>query len=162
MHCTVHLGDACSSWNSYFLVNMSSLLDSFVRGDDGISDRMVGSFDYDYDYSKGSHGYSDSASDRHSGYGGDYGGYGSHSGYGQKEACCPLVVDFLCLAAILGAIAGATLLLQRVFQIELTMLAGRRKRSAEFLPLLEGEHATISPQDGWPIFVIFALTWCEP
>ena len=94
---------------------------------------MVGSFDYDYDYSKDSQGYSDSASDRHSG------GYGSHSGYGQKEACCPLVVDFLCLAAILGAIAGATLLLSRVFQIELTMLAGRRKRSAEFLPLLEGE-----------------------
>ena len=135
---------------------MSSLLDSFVRGDNGISDGMVGSFEYDYDYSKDSHGYSDSGSDRHSGYGGGHasghGGYGSHSGYGQKEACCPLVVDFLCLAAILGAIAGASLLLSRVFQIELTMLAGRRKRSAELLPLLEGEHATILQQ------VIFALT----
>ena len=66
-----------------------------------------------------------------SGYGGNhkddhYGGHSGHSGYGHDDKCCPLVVDFLCLAAILGAIAGASILLARVIQIEIT---GRRKRS---------------------------------
>ena len=75
-----------------------------------------------------------------SGYGVDhkdhYGGHSGHSGYGHsgggyhEEKCCPLVVDFLCLAAILGAIAGAALLLARVIQIEI--MAGRRKRSLPF------------------------------
>ena len=57
--------------------------------------------------------------------------YHQHSGGGyHDDKCCPLVVDFLCLAAILGAIAGAALLLARVIQIEI--MAGRRKRSLPF------------------------------
>ena len=118
---------------------MSSLLNSFARGGNGISDRLVGSFDYDYDYSKGSHGYSDSATDRHSGYSGDYGGYGSHSGYGQKEACCPLVVDTLCLVAILFAIAGAAFLLMRLIQIELTMVPANPRRRRRSLVFRDGD-----------------------
>ena len=103
-----------------------------------ISEYMLGSLDYDYD------GGND-RNDRHSG----YGGHGSHSGSGYgggKEACCPLVVDTLCLAAILGAIAGAAVLLARVFQIELT--GRRKKRFAEsegglwhWRPVLDGKQA---------------------
>ena len=82
-----------------------------------------------------------------------------HSGFERHDnQCCPLVVDFLCLAAILGAIAGATVLVARIFQIELCSINGvnirpvvdgvqlpcpevtvvprRRKRHAE---LLEGK-----------------------
>ena len=63
----------------------------------------------------------------------DHDVHGGHSasGYGKKEECCPLVVDLLCLAAILFAIAGAAFFLMRVIQIELTMVPanpGRRKR----------------------------------
>ena len=66
--------------------------------------------------------------------------YGGHDGNDDK--CCPLVVDPLCLLAILAAIAGAAVLLQRVLQVELCMVDGnpvtlfvaecrvRRKRSA--------------------------------
>ena len=66
------------------------------------------------------------------------GGYGhsSHSsyghssgGYGKKEECCPLVVDALCLAAILGAIAGAAALLNQVIMLEITGRRRRKKRS---------------------------------
>ena len=48
-------------------------------------------------------------------------GYGSHSSYGHSghasysssgEECCPLVLDPLLLAALLGAIAAATYFLQ--------------------------------------------------
>ena len=102
-----------------------------------VSDYMVGSLDYDYEYSD------HSGNDRHS----DSGGYGSHSGSGYgggKEECCPLVVDALCLAAILGAIAGASILLARVLQIELT--GRRKKRFAEsegglWQPVLDGKQA---------------------
>ena len=80
----------------------------------------------------------------HSGYGGHSGhsGYGGHSahgghssgyghsghsgGYGKKDECCPLVVDLLCLAAILGAIAGASLLLNQVIMLEI--MTGKRRR----------------------------------
>ena len=95
-----------------------------------------------YGHSGSSYG----AIDKHSGYGGHqdhYGGHSGHSGYGHsggyhEEKCCPLVVDFLCLAAILGAIAGAALLLARVIQIEI--MAGRKKRSLPFTSyLLEGK-----------------------
>ena len=97
-----------------------------------ISDSMLGSLDYDYNY--------DGGNDRHSG----FGGYGSHSGSGQ-EACCPLVVDAMCLAAILLGIGGAAVLLGRVFEIELTATGRRKKRSAEleggiWLPALDGKH----------------------
>ena len=94
---------------------------------------MSGSFQFG-DYSSG-HGV-----DHYGGHSG--GGYHEHSGSYHDEKCCPLVVDALCLAAILGAIAGATVLLQRVFMVELCMVngaavalfvancrAGRRKRS---------------------------------
>ena len=75
-----------------------------------------------------------------SGFGGgdyDYGGsgidrndhYGGHSGHGHggyhDDKCCPLVVDALCLVAILGAVAGAATFLARTFQIELCNLAGQ-------------------------------------
>ena len=97
-----------------------------------VSDYMLGSLDYDYNGNE--------RNDRHSG----YADYGSHSGIGSyhNEKCCPLVVDFLCLAAILGAIAGAAVLLARVFQIELT--GRRKKRFAEsegglWQPLLYGK-----------------------
>ena len=76
-----------------------------------ISDYLVGSLDHDYLYYSGI-----DRSDRHS----SYGGYDSHS-----EHCCPLVVDTVCLAGLLLSIAGATVFLARVFQIELT---GRRRR----------------------------------
>ena len=91
-----------------------------------------------YGHSGSSYG----AIDKQSGYGGHQDHYGGHSGYGHsggyhEEKCCPLVVDFLCLAAILGAIAGAALLLARVIQIEI--MAGRKKRSLPFTSyLLEG------------------------
>ena len=63
-----------------------------------------------YGHSGSSYG----AIDKHSGYGGHQDHYGGHSGYGHsggyhEEKCCPLVVDFLCLAAIIGAIAGAAI-----------------------------------------------------
>jgi hypothetical protein len=67
-----------------------------------------------------------------SGYGG-HGGHGGHGGYGGtsyhsvKEPCCPLVVDPLCLLAILGGIAAATYLLN----IVITMKLGRRKKRAD-------------------------------
>ena len=45
-------------------------------------------------------------------------GYGGHSGSGHaKDECCPLVVDFLCLLAIVTSIAGAALFLNQVGQI---------------------------------------------
>ena len=69
----------------------------------------------DYDYGGGS------GVDRFDHYGGHS---GHHSGY-HHEHCCPLVVDALCLAAILGAVAGATFFLARTFQIELCNLAGQ-------------------------------------
>ena len=123
---------------------------------------MSGSFqsgfgDTSYDYGSGS----GSGVDRNDHHGG-HSGYHHHSGHGyHDEKCCPLVVDALCLAAILGAIAGATALLQRTFQVELCNVAGnavalfvancrngRRKRSdydrpwwhGPFLRLLEGKN----------------------
>ena len=98
-----------------------------------------------YDYSSGS------GVDRADHYGG-HSGYHEHHGY-HEDKCCPLVVDALCLAAILGAIAGATFLLQRTFQIELCNVAGanvnlfvnvcrngngRRKRSSYHRPWWHG------------------------
>ena len=106
---------------------------------------MSGSFQSGYDYS-GS-GDSGSGVDRSDHYGG-------HSGHYHEDKCCPLVVDTLCVAALLGAIAGATFLLRRTFQIELCNLAGqginncvgrrRRKRAlvgrkVRLLQMLEGK-----------------------
>ena len=72
------------------------------------------------------------------GYGGHSGGFSGHSGHSGhgKDECCPLVVDAICLAAILGSIAGASFLLARVIQIEI-MTGGRkkkRKRKRSVLP----------------------------
>ena len=43
-----------------------------------------------------------------------YGDSGSGYGGGGKEKCCPLVVDFLCVLAILASIAGAAFFLNQV------------------------------------------------
>ncbi len=69
-----------------------------------------------------------------SGYGGHSSGYGSHSGYGHdKEECCPLVIDALCLFVLLGAIGAAALFLERVINIEIMMGGRRRKRELELV-----------------------------
>ena len=97
----------------------------------------------------GHSGYGHNSGYGHSGYGHSGSGYGSdhkdhyggHSGHGHSgggyhdDKCCPLVVDALCLAAILGAIAGAALLLARVIQIEIEPPNRRIKRSLKYLPL---------------------------
>jgi hypothetical protein len=63
-------------------------------------------------------------SDHSSGYG--YGGYEvSHK---EETHCCPLVVDPLCLAAILLGIAAATYLLQ----IVIAKTFGKRKRKRRY------------------------------
>ena len=117
-----------------------------------------------YDYGSGSGSGSGSGVDRSDHYG--HSGYHEHSGHYHDEKCCPLVVDALCLAAILGAIAGATALLQRTLQVELCRVnganvvlfvnncrVGRRKRSdydrpwwhGLFLRLLEGKNKELIP-----------------
>ena len=123
---------------------MSALLDNILgslSSSAANDSEMSGSFQSgvggaNYDYGSGS------GVDRNDHYGG-HSGYHHHSGHGyHDEKCCPLVVDSLCLAAVLGAIAGATVLLQRTFQVELcnvnnvavTLFVnacrnGRRKRS---------------------------------
>ena len=90
------------------------------------------------------HGHHSDGGHRHSGGGnGHSGGYFEHSGhsgggYGHKDQCCPLVFDALCFAVILSSIAGASVLLSRVIQIEI--MAGRRKRSLPYKScLLEGK-----------------------
>ena len=80
-------------------------------------DSILASLDYDYSY-----GGTDVSRNDH--YGG-HSGYHHHSGSYHDEKCCPLVVDAVCLGAILLAIAGSTVFLARTFQIELT---GRRKK----------------------------------
>ena len=42
------------------------------------------------------------------------------------------MIDSICLAAILVSIAGATVLLSRVIQLEITNVGRRRKRSIPF------------------------------
>ena len=60
------------------------------------------------------------------------GGHGHHGGHGYKEECCPLVIDYLCLALILGSIAAATVFLNQVIQVEIMMVRRRRKREDSF------------------------------
>ena len=120
-----------------------------------------------YDYGSGSGGSgsggSGSGVDRNDHYGG-HSGYHHHGGEYHDDKCCPLVVDALCLAAILGAVAAATVLLQRVFMVELCMVnnaavtlfvqncrTGRRKRSVSddlwwavpLKRLLQGKHQKV-------------------
>lgn len=61
-----------------------------------------------------------------SGYG--HSGYG-HSGYGDsyKEECCPLVIDTLCLIAIIASTLAASAFLNRVIQ-RTDLINGRKKR----------------------------------
>ena len=80
-----------------------------------------------------------------------------HSDYDypyNDEECCPLVVDLLCLAAIIASIAGATVLISRLMMIELCMIMGvaingqtcpnpggrrrRRRRGIAFSELVHG------------------------
>ena len=66
-----------------------------------------------------------------------FSGTGVHSDYGygyHDDKCCPLVVDPIYLGAILLSIAGATVLLGMVIEMEI-MMGGRRKRSLKCLPL---------------------------
>ena len=88
----------------------------------------------------------------------DHSGTGVNSGYGndnQDEECCPLVVDKLCVLAILLSIAGASIFLARTFQIELCnvngadvntpCVTGRKKRALGYYEeqlqlVLEGKH----------------------
>ena len=75
----------------------------------------------------------------------DHSGTGVHSGYEygyHDEQCCPLVIDLLCLSAILFSITGAALLIARVMEIELTMVGRRRRRSLPYKScVLEGKHS---------------------
>ena len=126
---------------------MASLLSGLLFGDEEDS---LGSHSSGYDYG-GPH--SGSGIDRSSGYGhsgghghsggghGHSGGYSGHSGHsGHGDKCCPLVVDAICLAAILGSIAGASVLIARTMQIEITNV--RRKRSLPFTEfVIEGKCA---------------------
>ena len=148
---------SCTNGGSSVSSSMSALLERLFASSVGESD-MSGSFQSGYDYS--GPGDSGSGVDRSDHYGGHSGyhhhsdHYGGHSGHYHEEKCCPLVVDTLCVVALLGAIAGATFLLTRTFQIELCNLAGqgidncvrrRRRRRAlvghkvRLLQMLEGK-----------------------
>ena len=122
------LSNFCSS--TYTAVKtMSALLDGLLGSFAASSTKdseMSGSFQSGVGVG-GDYDYGGSGIDR-SGYGHDH--YGGHSGHGHhsgyhEDHCCPLVVDALCLAALLGAVAGATAFLARTFQIELCNLAGQ-------------------------------------
>ena len=100
---------------------LDGLLGSIVASPTENSE-MSGSFQSGF--GGGDYDYGGSGIDRNDHYGG-HSGYHHHSGHYHDDKCCPLVVDALCLAALLGAVAGATIFLARTFQIELT---GRRKK----------------------------------
>jgi hypothetical protein len=109
----------------------NGLLSSIGVADNKVTDLvdpLSGSFTSGYGDSSGhsASGHSGYGNSKSSGYG-HSGGYNDHhSGYGHMdEECCPLVIDLLCLAAILAALAGATVLLGRVIQIEITGLGKR-------------------------------------
>ena len=109
--------------------SVSSSMSALLFGSSVGESDMSGSFQSGYDYSgSGDSGSGVDRSDHyagHSGYHHHSDHYGGHSGHYHEEKCCPLVVDTLCVAALLGAIAGATFLLSRTFQIELCNLAGQ-------------------------------------
>ena len=122
-------------------VEGSEMSGSFQSGSDDYEAGQGAYSEDDYEYSSDSGVYHQDHYGVHSG-GNDY----------HSEKCCPLVVDALCLAAILFAIAGATLFLSRVFQVELCMVngaavttfvancrAGRRKRSRYDRPWRQGQ-----------------------
>ena len=93
-------------------------------------------------HSGGGHGGGGGGYGHSGGHSGGYSGHSGHSGGGHSDKCCPLVVDALCLAAIIGSIGGATVLLSRVIQIEINAPGRRRKRSLLFTEfVLEGKHA---------------------
>ena len=73
----------------------------------------------------GSSGYRDLAS-RGSGYAEDH--YGSYSGGGD---CCPLVVDPLTYASLLGFIALATYFLNVLIAMSMLMMRRKRRRKRE-------------------------------
>ena len=103
---------------------MSALLDGLlgsIVASPSENSEMSGSFQSgvgggDYDYGG-------SGIDRNDHHGG-HSGYHHHSGYYHDDKCCPLVVDAVCLAALLLAVAGATTFLARTFQIELCRVNG--------------------------------------
>ena len=101
---------------------MSALLDGLLGSIAASPAEMSGSFQSGFG-GGGDYDYVEAAVDRNDHYGG-HSGY-HHSGSYHDDKCCPLVVDALCLAALLGAVAGATVFLARTFQIELCNLAGQ-------------------------------------
>ena len=62
----------------------------------------------------------------HSGYGDHYGAY---SGGGD---CCPLVVDPLTYAALLGFLAAAVYFFQVLIEMSMLMMRRKRRRKREF------------------------------
>ena len=122
---------------SILAVVMSAILDGLLgslEASSTVNSDMSGSFQLGFG-GGGDYDYGGSGVDRNDHYGGHSGSY--------HEACCPLVVDVLCVAAIIFAIGGAAVLLSRIFQIELCQINGvvvnapcpnpgrRRKREIE-------------------------------
>ena len=69
--------------------------------------------------------------EHHGGYTSGYGGHGGHGGHGHggygKLECCPLVVDPLTVAALLGTLGLATMILNALISASL----GRRKKRSD-------------------------------
>ena len=86
----------------------------------------------DYDYKE-----------HHSGHG------GHHYNYYDDDKCCPLVVDFLCLVAVLFSLTVATLTLNQVIILE---IMGRRRRKRGAVPdpplVFGGERNETAVNDG--------------
>ena len=91
---------------------------------------LFGSETNSYDTGVGSH------TSGYGGHSGGYGGHGHHSGYGKKKECCPLVVDPLTLAALLGSIAVATFFLNTLITMNISKKR-RRRRTTEALEAQE-------------------------
>ena len=118
----------------HYALSSALLLSGLLFGD---AEDSLGSHSSGYDYGEP---HSGSGIDRSSGYGhsgshgqsgGGHGHSGGSSGHGDK--CCPLVVDPLCLAAILLSIAGASVLLARTIQIEITTEARQGKEVSDWV-----------------------------
>lgn len=95
--------------------------------------------------SKGHHASGSGYGGYHSGSGSGYGhsggfghhGYG-HGGHGHKKKkdCCPLVVDPLTLAALMGAIGVATGFLNTLITMNISKRRRRRRQDGESEPLV--------------------------
>jgi hypothetical protein len=93
------------------------------------------------------------------GHGGHSSGYGHSGGYDdhKEEECCSLVVDLICLAAILGALAAATVLLGRVIQIEIMGL-GRKRSFMSFVDNVTYPSWLVSGESSGNIVLLLTAT----